>query len=623
MQKNEDTRVRFSIRNKLFSGFFCLLLILVVTVVITLYELSGTISFSKNLKDRSLPTFDSIQNIIIGVYDAEASLTLWILTHDDKQKAEYQRIWLSLDKERSDVDQYATEWNSPTLLTKWQEIQSMLTQLYNLEEKLLKNVNSDTTGKENQAALLSEIDKEIEQIQNSLGNMALSKSTGLVNQLNQRLISDLNNVITGLSVLSITQWLSLLLGIVISVMVTVITSRSIVKPILSAMQIAFRISNGEKNIEIETVGNDETANLLVTLKTMYSNILASEEKLKASETKIQSILDNLQQRIREYRNYIAAVASGDLTNRMSINGNDDLSQLGLHLNAMTESLSKIALQIVSATNEISTGLNQLESASTSQAASALQQASSVAEVSSVVEEIKATSRQTLEKASALGESAEKTHQESEKGKTSVDDMTDSMRSLQEKIQKISDTILNLSEKTQQIGEITNVVSDIAKQSKMLALNAAIEAAKAGEVGKGFAVVAAEVKELADKSQGSTDRVQKILQDIRSNAERAVLVTEEGTKSVALSLDRAEKLNQVMNVLSNVILQSSMASQQIVAAVRQESAGIDQIVTSITEIDKVTNQFSAATEQTKGASVNLAHVAQSLNKTVGIYKLSNQ
>ena len=56
--------------------------------------------------------------------------------------------------------------------------------------------------------------------------------------------------------------------------------------------------------------------------------------------------------------------------------------------------------------------------------------------------------------------------------------------------------------------------------------------------------------------------------------------------------------------------------------REESVGIDQVVLSISEIDKVTNQFSSATEQTKSASVNLAGVAHALKKSVGVYKLAN-
>lgn len=624
-----EHRMRFSIRSKLFVGFSILFLILLVIVGITLSELSDTKRFASDLKSKSLPTFNAIQNINIGLYDSEASVLAYLMSGNKKYKADAHVVWQNMNKYRSELDLFSSEWHTVTLVSNWREIQQLLSQLQQVQEKIMlehgeKQINTIASGSTQNAtvsAAVSEMDVLIEKIQGILGSIGTGDNLGLIAQLQGRLLQDLDTLMKGLSLLSFTQWFSLVCAFLISIVVTFLISRSIVNPIQSAIRVAKQITNGDRKLEISVQGNDESADLLASLKIMYDSIMNAEQELKISEKKVVDLFDDLQNRIKEYRLHISSVSSGDLTKMLTISGEDDLSKLGQHLNLMSESLLKITTQIVNATNEISTGLNQLESASTSQAASASQQATSVAEVSSVVEEIRITSRQTLEKASALGESAEKTHQESEKGHVSVVDMSNSMHTLQEKIQKISDTILSLSDKTQQIGEITNVVSDIAKQSKMLALNAAIEAAKAGEAGKGFAVVAAEVKDLAEKSQTSTERVQKILQDIRSTAEHAVMVTEEGTKSVDFSLERAEKLSGVMAVLTEVIQQSSMASQQIIAAVRQESAGIDQIVTSITEIDKVTNQFTSATEQTKSATVNLAHVAQELKKTVRVYKLS--
>ena len=286
---------------------------------------------------------------------------------------------------------------------------------------------------------------------------------------------------------------------------------------------------------------------------------------------------------------------------------------------LMDKLQKIGLQVLANSNDISVGINQLEATATSQAASASQQAASVTEISATIEEIKATTQQTLIKAKQLGESASKTTKEGEKGRESIENMAKSMNTLQDKMQHVTATILSLNDKTQQISEITEVVADIAKQSKMLALNASIEAAKAGESGKGFAVVAGEVKELAGKSQLSTERVQKILQDIRQTAERAVMVAEEGTKSVNENIRQVEQTGDIINSLANVIEESSMASMQIVSAVREESIGIEQVDISIKEIDKVTSLFSSATEQTQQAILSLSHIAVSLRKTASAYK----
>lgn len=354
-----------------------------------------------------------------------------------------------------------------------------------------------------------------------------------------------------------------------------------------------------------------------------NNHKAMQDAIKKSEQKVKDLLLDLQLRIINYKDHVEAIASGDLTRDLMIEGDDDLADLGKNLDIMTKRLSDIARNIIHESNRLATGSNQLESTACSQAASAAEQASSVAQISSIVEEIKSTSQRTLEKVNSLGNSANRTSEEGEKGKAAVSKMKLSMQDLQDKMDQIAKTILGLSDKTQQIGEITEAVADIAKQSKMLALNASVEAAKAGESGKGFAVVASEVKELAEQSQKSTERVKKILQDIRNTSEHAVMVTEDGTKSVDANLKQVDLTGEVMASLGNVIEEAVISSEQISAAVREESIAIEQVVCSVQEIDKVTNQFSTATEQTKSATLALTNISTSLIDSISIYKTKDQ
>ncbi len=341
---------------------------------------------------------------------------------------------------------------------------------------------------------------------------------------------------------------------------------------------------------------------------------------KNAERKVNEMVTQLQSRIKDYSGFIEQVAAGDLTHYLDVAGDDDLALLGKHLDEMRQGLSGIAGSVIRVSQDISGSMDKLNETVSAQASSAAEQATAVTEIGSIVEEITQTSQQTLEKATTLGESAEKTSKEGERGKKVITAVLESMNTLQGKMKQIADTILGLSDKTQQVGEITEAVSDIAKQSKMLALNASIEAAKAGESGKGFAVVADEVKDLAERSQTATENVQDILQDIRKTAERAVMVTEDGTKSVDENVEQAETAGGIMVSLGEVIQQSSMASQQIVSAVREESVGIEQVVTSIREIDKVTTQFSDATEETKQAINDLNQVSEVLKETSSKYKV---
>jgi len=360
------------------------------------------------------------------------------------------------------------------------------------------------------------------------------------------------------------------------------------------------------------------------LNALYKIVFIDSEL--AIETYIRKSSDDkfaeYQRRVAGYSAFIEEVAHGDLRQRVNVegDGSDELSLIGINLNAMVESLAGMAKQSGEASNALMSTLVEMQSAINAQSAGAAQQAAAVNETTATLEQIKATSAQTLSKTQQLGETAERARREGDQGFQAVQQAITGMEAIRARVENIAQTILALSEQTQQIGEITGVVSSLAQQSKMLALNASIEAAKAGDAGKGFAVVAAEVKELAEQSQQSTAQVQKILQDIRHATDRAVMATEEGSKGVDAGVVLVQKSGEVMRQLGEVIREAALASQQIVAAVRQEAVGIDQVATAMSEINKVTAQFVASTQQTKVASTKLDEMAGKLKVSVGTYKV---
>ena len=360
-----------------------------------------------------------------------------------------------------------------------------------------------------------------------------------------------------------------------------------------------------------------------------NKILSFDSQL-AIETYIHAVMQDLksvsmskgdiEQSVVKYRTFIEKVAKGDLSQRVEVHGDDDMSQLGRQLNSMTENLSAMAQQTTSSSEILSETITGMMGAVSSHSSAAIEQSAAVNETTSTLEEIRAISAQTQEKAKSLGDSAERTQAEGEKGMLAVELTATGMASIREKVEGIAENILALSEQTQQIGEITDTVNNLSHQLKMLALNASIEAAKAGESGKGFAVVAAEVKDLAEQSQQATEQVHKILQEIQRATDKAVMVTEEGGKGVDQGMKLVEESGSAVRKLSEVIRETATASQQIVISVRQEAQGIDQIFSAMQEINKATNQFLDATQQTKSAGDKLGEVAADMRTSISSYRL---
>ena len=390
--------------------------------------------------------------------------------------------------------------------------------------------------------------------------------------------------------------------------------------IASVAEGAWALASGNLATRIKVEVRDEMANIATSFNAMAGML---EERAQHDEREQQQEAQKtaeLRERLAILSVHIENVASGDLSERLSITGDDDLGRLAANLNAMTESLADVASGTTEAINTIYSAVEELQQSINVQSSGASEQAAAVNETTAAMDQIKGMAAQAMEKVQMLGETAERSRRESELGGVAVEQAISGMTGILHRMEGIAQTILALSEQIQQIGEITGVVTNLAQQSKMLALNASIEAAKAGEAGKGFAVVAAEVRELAEQSQQSTAQVQKILQDIRHATDRAVMATEEGSKGVDAGMLSVQRSGDVMRQLNTVVRETTIASQQITAVVKQQFLGLEQVTTAMKDINKVTTQFVSSTQQSKESVSGISKVADQLKDSVSVYKL---
>ncbi|SJL84122.1 methyl-accepting chemotaxis protein [Vibrio palustris] len=167
--------------------------------------------------------------------------------------------------------------------------------------------------------------------------------------------------------------------------------------------------------------------------------------------------------------------------------------------------------------------------------------------------------------------------------------------LAEEISQTSDAVSKVASSSEDITQIINVINAIAEQTNLLALNAAIEAARAGEQGRGFAVVADEVRNLAGKTQNSTEQIQTLINQLSKNVDNAVNLVSQG-------LARAEKGKEVTvrsdESLSEVTEQITRISEHMVrvaAAVDEQSSTCHEISRNMTVIHDTAQALSDLTK----------------------------
>ncbi len=275
---------------------------------------------------------------------------------------------------------------------------------------------------------------------------------------------------------------------------------------------------------------------------------------------------------------------------------------------ISRSINETASSLSATSTEIASTVEQHERSATEQAAS-------VNETTTTMEELGISSRQSAEQADAVAAMAKQALGTTDEGVKMARQASDGMSKTREKVGAIGEQILHLSEQTGQIGGIATVVTDIAGQINMLALNAAVEAVRAGEQGKGFAVIAQEVRKLADQGKKSAERVNTIVTDIQKATNSAVMVTEEGTKTVQEVADIAQKAGEAFNSLSGVANSVYENAQQVSLNAKQQVTAIKQVSDAMNQINAGAKDTAAGISQTKVGIQRLNEAAQNLKKMV--------
>jgi cell pole-organizing protein PopZ len=173
----------------------------------------------------------------------------------------------------------------------------------------------------------------------------------------------------------------------------------------------------------------------------------------------------------------------------------------------------------------------------------------------------------------------------------------------EAMTRMGDAITRIKSSSDQTAKIIKTIDEIAFQTNLLALNAAVEAARAGDAGKGFAVVAEEVRNLAQRSAEAAKNTAALIEESQQNANNGVSVSNEVAGILSGIVESVQKLSQLIGEVS--------------AASDEQSKGIEQIGTAVTEMDKLTQSNAANAEESASASEELAAQAKELGEMVQI------
>jgi len=298
--------------------------------------------------------------------------------------------------------------------------------------------------------------------------------------------------------------------------------------------------------------------------------------------------------IAEARSVLDQVAARDLTARMKKEYQGDHAAIKEALNAATAQLEEALSEVDAASREVAHAGEQIADGSQTLARGSTEQAASLEEVSASLQELRAIARRNNDGARESAQLATGARGSVATGVQQTEQLASSMRE-----------IITSADAT---AKIVRTIDEIAFQTNLLALNAAVEAARAGDAGRGFAVVADEVRSLAIRCADAARSTASLIEQSVSNAHAGGAI--------------GQKVMETLQIIDREVTRVSTVMAEVQRAGEEQESGVSQIAQAVENLNGVTQQIAASSEESAAAATELASQAARSRELVAMFRLSS-
>ncbi|MCJ8167702.1 methyl-accepting chemotaxis protein [Atopomonas sediminilitoris] len=315
-----------------------------------------------------------------------------------------------------------------------------------------------------------------------------------------------------------------------------------------------------------------------------------------------------------------AISRGDLTQRLSVHGHDELASIAASLKSAQQQLKETLLTVNQEADRLSSTVVTLSQQSDTALQQVEAQQQQVSQIAAASHQLAATAQNVAQNCELAAHEAMQTKDAAEQGSSDSAKTTQSMQELGERLTQSASKLQQLREQAQQIDQVVDVIKGIAEQTNLLALNAAIEAARAGEQGRGFAVVADEVRSLSQRTQESTQEIGQTIAALQSIVSDASQVMEQACKQAEKDVQSVTHMGGSLHEIAEAVLRMTDKINQIAAAAEQQAATADEVSGNIQQVDTAAGLLLQGAQAVSEASGQLQQGSQTLQNNTARFRL---